>query len=72
MSHPDEARAGSRITPAERRALDAVARHGTVKAAAFALGKRPKTIEHQLATARRRLGVDTTLQAAVIVRDGAG
>lgn len=53
------------VTPAERQALEAVARYGSVKAAAFALGKSPRTIEEQLASARRRLRADTTLQAAV-------
>lgn len=71
MSNPiDVARPGSRLTPAELRALDEVARHGTVKAAAAALGKRPKTVEHQLATARLRLGVSTTIEAYRVVRDG--
>lgn len=60
----------SRVTSAERAALEAVARHGTVKAAAHALGKSPRTVDQQLATARARLGVETTVQAvAVVVRD---
>lgn len=72
MSCPvDVGRLGSPLTPAERRALEAVARLGTVKQAATALGKRPKTIEGQLATARSRLGVTTTIEAYRAVRDGA-
>jgi DNA-binding NarL/FixJ family response regulator len=47
--------------------LAAVSRLGTVKEAAAALGKDPKTVEHQLAQARARLGVSTTIQAAVVV-----
>ena len=70
MSNPaDVARFGSVLTPAERRALEAVARTGTVKGAAAALGRRPKTVEHQLATARARLGVATTIEAYRTVRD---
>lgn len=70
MSNPaDVAPPGSKLTPAERRALEAVARCGTVKVAAAALGKRPKTIECQLATARARLGVTTTIEAYRVVRD---
>ena len=69
MSHPDEARPGTALTPAERRAIEAVAHHGTVKAAASALGKRPKTVEHQLAAARARLRVTTTIEAYRVIRD---
>ena len=70
MSDPiDVARYGSHLTPAERRALEAVARHGTVKSAAAALGKRPKTVEHQLAAARVRLGATTTIEAYRVLRD---
>lgn len=53
----------SRVTAAEREAIAAIAKHGTVKAAAFALGKSPRTVEQQLRMARERLGVDTTVQA---------
>lgn len=59
------------VTPAERRALDAVYRHGSVKVAAHALGRSPRTIEQQLRTARDRLGVETTLQAYVKTTDTA-
>lgn len=52
----------SRVTVAERAAIEAIGRHGTVKAAAFALGKSPRTVEQQLRTARERLGVETTVQ----------
>lgn len=70
MSSPcDVGRTGSPLTPAERQAIEAVSRHGTVKGAAAALGKRPKTIEHQLATARARLGVTTTIEAYRVLRD---
>jgi DNA-binding NarL/FixJ family response regulator len=70
MSSPiDVGRPGSALTPAERRALEAVARTGTVKGAAASLGKCPKTVEHQLATARARLGVQTTIEAYRVVRD---
>lgn len=53
----------TRVTPAERRALDAVLRHGTAKAAAFALGKSPRTVEQQLRSVRERLDVTTTIEA---------
>lgn len=52
-----------RVTPAERRALEAVLRHGTVKGAAAALGKSQHTIERQLESARERLDVTTTIEA---------
>ena len=52
----------TRLTLAERAAIDAIGRHGTVKAAAYALGKSPRTVEQQLRTARERQGVDTTAQ----------
>ena len=58
-----------KVTPAEQRALDAVYRHGSVKAAAYALSRSPRTVEQQLRTARARLGVDTTLQAYVKTTD---
>lgn len=57
----------SRLTPAERRALEAVLRAGTAKGAAFALGKSPRTVEQQLASARARLGVTTTIEAVRVV-----
>ena len=57
----------TRVTPAERRALEAVLQHGTVKEAATALGKSPRTVEQQLGTARARLGVTRTLEAVRIV-----
>ena len=67
MSNPaDMARPGTPMTPAERRALEALRQFGTVKEAAHALGKSPKTVEHQLASARVRQGVTTTIQ----LRDG--
>lgn len=53
----------ARATPAERRALWAVLRFGTVKSAAFALGRSPRTVEAQLATVRARLDVTTTVEA---------
>lgn len=60
----------SRLTPAERAAVDAIGRHGTVKAAAFALGKSPRTVEQQLRTARERAGVETTVQLVAAARTG--
>lgn len=56
-----------RLTPAERRALLAIGQHGSVKGAAYALGKSPRTIEQQARSARDRLGVETTIQAVVRV-----
>jgi DNA-binding CsgD family transcriptional regulator len=56
-----------KVTPAERRALEAVWQHDTVKQAAFALGKSPRTVEQQLAMARARLGVTTTRNAIRLV-----
>ena len=53
----------STLTRAEQDALDAVARHGSIKAAAYALGKSPHTLTVQLANARRTLGADSTVQA---------
>lgn len=55
------------VTPAERRALEAVLRHGTVKGAAGAMGKSPRTVEQQLARVRERLDVTTTIQAVRMV-----
>lgn len=55
------------VTPAERRALEAVLRHGTVKGAAASLGKSPHTVVRQLASVRERLDVTTTIEAARIV-----
>jgi len=58
------------VTKAERAAIDAIGKHGTVKAAAHALGKSPRTVEQQLRTARERVGVETTVQlvSAVLTR----
>lgn len=55
------------VTPAERRALEALMRHGTAKEAAASLGKSRRTVENQLATARERLGVGRTIEAVRIV-----
>lgn len=52
-----------KLTPAENAAVDAMQRHGTVKAAAHALGKSPWTVIRQLESARRRLDVGTTIEA---------
>lgn len=54
-----------KLTPAERRALEALGQHGSVKSAAHALGKSPRTVEQQVRSARDRLGVDTAMQAVV-------
>jgi DNA-binding NarL/FixJ family response regulator len=70
LSNPiDVARPGTPLTPAERRALEAYARQGTYKGAAAALGRSAKTVQHQLAAARVRLGVTTTIEAYRRVRD---
>lgn len=70
MSNPiDMAKPGTPLTPAERRALDAYASHGTYKEAAASLGRSAKTVQHQLAAARVRLGVTTTIEAYRRVRD---
>jgi DNA-binding CsgD family transcriptional regulator len=53
------------LTPAERRALEAVGQYGSVKIAAYMLGRSPRTIEAQLANARSKLGADSTLQAVL-------
>lgn len=60
-----------KLTPAERAALEAVARFGSVKAAAFAMGKSPYTLTVQLASARRKLGAASSWQAHEMVRDRA-
>lgn len=57
----------SRVTPAERRALEALLRTGTAKGAAYALGKSQRTVEAQLAAARQRLNVTTTIEAVRLV-----
>lgn len=59
------------LTPAERQALEAIARHGSVKAAAYALGKSPYTLTVQLASARRKLGAESSLQAYARSRETA-
>jgi DNA-binding CsgD family transcriptional regulator len=56
-------------TPAEREALEAWARHETVKEAAHALGKSPRTVEQQLRSVRTRLGVSKTHRAYLLTRD---
>jgi FixJ family two-component response regulator len=53
----------SKVTKAERSALEAVLRHGTAKGAAAALGKSQRTVEQQLASVRARLDVSTTIEA---------
>jgi DNA-binding CsgD family transcriptional regulator len=53
----------SRVTSAERRALEAVWKHGTAKQAAAALGKSQRTVEQQLRSARAKLDVTTTIEA---------
>lgn len=59
------------LTPAERAALDAVARYGSVKAAAFHLRKSPYTIDAQIRSAKTKLGAVSTIQAYAMVRDRA-
>ena len=53
-----------KVTKAERSALEAYARHGSAKAAAYALGKSPRTVEKQLGTAQKRTGSSSPVQAA--------
>lgn len=57
-----------KLTPAERRALEAVQQTGSIKGAAFALGKSRWTVVQQLASARRRLGANSTIQATGMVK----
>lgn len=53
-----------KVTPAEEAALRAWwDNHGSVKAAAFALRKSPRTVEQQIDSARRRLGARSTVDA---------
>lgn len=56
-----------KVTPAEKAALEAVLRHGTVKGAAASLGKSPHTVERQLESVRGRLAVTTTIEAVRLV-----
>lgn len=56
-----------RITPGERRALEAVLKHGTVKGAANAIGRSPRTLDAQLRSVRARLDVTTTIEAVRVV-----
>jgi IS30 family transposase len=53
----------SRVTPAERRALEAWHKHDGAKGAAQALGRSQYTVVRQLDSARKRLGVPTTHKA---------
>lgn len=57
------------LTPAERQALDAVARYGSIKAAAYALRKSPYTLDAQIRSARTKLGAVSTIQAYAMSRD---
>jgi DNA-binding CsgD family transcriptional regulator len=57
----------SAVTKAERSALEAVLKHGRVKIAAHSLGKSTRTVEQQLARARERLDVTSTVEAIRIV-----
>jgi len=56
-----------KVTPEERRALEAVMKHGTAKGAAASMGKSQRTVEKQLATARQRLEVTTTVEVVRLV-----
>ena len=58
-----------KVTPAERRAIEAVQREGSVKGAAFALGKSYWTVVRQLDSARKRLGANSTIQATGMIRE---
>lgn len=55
-------------TRAEADALRAYLDAGSVKGAAHRLGLSEQTVKNQLATLRRRLGVDTTAQAVAALR----
>lgn len=56
-----------KVTPAERRALEALLEYGQPKVAAYKIGKSARTIEQQLATAKARLGVGSNYEAIRIV-----
>lgn len=62
----------SDLTPAEMRALLAVAEYGGVAQAAHVLGKSARTIEQQLRSARQRLDADSTMQAYHRMREKRG
>jgi DNA-binding CsgD family transcriptional regulator len=54
------------LTPAEQEALCMYADHGSAKAAAYYMGKAPKTINVQLASAKEKMEVPTIVRAAVL------
>jgi DNA-binding CsgD family transcriptional regulator len=57
-----------KVTPAEEAALRALWDHdGSVKLAAHALRKSPRTVEQQLASARERLGAKSKWEAVRVV-----
>ena len=49
----------------ERESLEAVIRTGSLKAAAYDLGIAIQTLKDHMTRARRKLGVESTVQAAV-------
>jgi hypothetical protein len=61
LRHPHE------LTDIQRMDLMAYCWFGSVKLAADALGKSPKTIRNNLVVVRRKLGVDTTMQALLVL-----
>lgn len=56
-------------TPAELRALRAFVKAGSAKDAALELHCAPQTVKNHLFTLRQKLGVHSTLQAALLLRD---
>jgi DNA-binding transcriptional LysR family regulator len=60
-----------KVTPAERAALEAYAKHGGVKQAAHALHKSPRTVGKQIASAQQRVGAVSPVQtvARVLIPD---
>lgn len=56
-------------TGAELRALRAYVRAGSAKEAACELHCAPQTVKNHLFTLRQKLGVHSTLQAALILHD---
>ena len=62
-------RRGSNPTPREMDCLRAYARTGDYVQAALEVGVSRSTLSNHLVALRRRLGVDSTVQAAYLLRD---
>lgn len=64
------------VTAAQHEALEALARHGSMKAAAYGLGITRAAVEHRLKKVRKRTGLTTPQlmhrlgQGRVLVQDG--